>query len=167
MSAVGTWSAGRLLDVAELIVATAKREGIHPNDVTIISSKENILREIDFAIRTGARHQERTITSFASKEDVEWVRAKRLGRAKEKGELRQLSASRKQGFNLNSGVMKLSTLHSFKGFESPTVFVLVHETDGPELVYTGLTRAKENIVVLLPHGSQYFDFFSRYLDVIV
>ncbi|MNV61770.1 hypothetical protein D3C71_1542940 [compost metagenome] len=60
--------------------------------------------------------------------------------------------------------MKLSTLHSFKGFESPTVFVLVNDLDGPELVYTGLTRAKENIVVLLPSGSRYFDFFARYLD---
>ncbi len=163
LSAVGTWSADGLLDVAELIVAIAKREGIHPNDITIVSSKEDVLREVDFAIRNGPRHQERTITSFASKEDVERVRGKRLGHAEEKRELRQLSASRKQGFNLNSGVMKLSTLHSFKGFESPTVFVIVNELDGPELVYTGLTRSKENIVILLPGGSRYFDFFSRYL----
>ncbi|UNO19196.1 AAA family ATPase [Pseudomonas aeruginosa] len=166
VSAVGTWSADRLLDVAEVIVAIAKREGIHPNDITIVSSKEDVLRGVDFAIRTGSRHQERTITSFASKEDVERVRGKRLGRAEEKKELRKLSASRKQGFNLNSGVMKLSTLHSFKGFESPTVFVLVNELDGAELVYTGLTRAKENIVVLLPDGSRYFDFFAGYLGAI-
>lgn len=164
LSTVGTWSAGRLLDVAELIVAIAKRECIHPNDITIVSSKEDLLREVDFAIRTGTPHQERTITSFASKEDIERVRGKRLGRAEEKNELRKLSASRKQGFNLNSGVMKLSTLHSFKGFESPTVFVLVNDLDGPELVYTGLTRAKENIVVLLPSGSRYFDFFAQYLE---
>jgi len=164
LSAVGTWSAGRLLDVAELIVAIAKREGIHPNDITIVSSKEDVLREIDFAIRKGPRHQERTITSFASKEDVERVHGKRLGRAEEKKELRKLSASRKQGFNLNSGVMKLSTLHSFKGFESPTVFMIVNDLDGAELVYTGLTRAKENIVVLLPSGSRYFDFFTQHLE---
>lgn len=163
VNVVGTWSAGRLLDVAEMIIAIAKRENIHPNDITILSSKEEMLREVDFAIRKGPRHQERTITSFASKEEVERVRGKRLGRAEEKKELRQLSASRKQGFNLNSGVMKLSTLHSFKGFESPTVFVLVNDSDGPELVYTGLTRAKENIVILLPEGSRYFDFFTRYL----
>ncbi|MNI57284.1 hypothetical protein D3C73_1123380 [compost metagenome] len=123
-----------------------------------------MLRGIDFTIRNGPLHQERTITSFASKEDVEWVRSKRLGPVEERKELRRLSSIRKQGFNLNSGVMKLSTLHSFKGFESPTVFVLVNDLDGPELVYTGLTRAKENIVVLLPSGSRYFDFFARYLD---
>lgn len=62
--------------------------------------------------------------------------------------------------------MKLSTLHSFKGFESPTVFVIVNEPDGPELLYTGLTRAKENIVVLLPEGSRYSDFFAKYLDLL-
>ena len=164
LSAVGTWSAGKLLDVAELIVAIAKREGIHPNDITIVSSKEDVLREIDFAIRKGPRHQERTITSFPSKEDIERVRGKRLGRAEENKELRKLSASRKQGFNLNSGVTKLSTLHSFKGFESPTVFMIVNDLDGPELVYTGLTRAKENIVVLLPSVSRYFDFFAQHLE---
>ncbi len=164
VSAVGTWSADRLLEVAEVIIAIAKREGIHPNDITIVSSREDVLREIDFAIRKGPRHQERTITSFASKEDVEIVRGKKLGRAEENKALRQLSSSRKQGFNLNNGVMKLSTLHSFKGFESPTVFVIVNEQDGPELLYTGLTRAKENIVVLLPEGSRYSDFFAKYLD---
>ncbi|MHA6476293.1 nuclease-related domain-containing DEAD/DEAH box helicase [Stutzerimonas kunmingensis] len=164
VSAVGTWSADRLLEVAEVIIATAKREGIHPNDITIVSSREDVLREIDFFIRKGPRHHERTITSFASKEDVEIVRGKKLGRAEENKALRQLSSSRKQGFNLNSGVMKLSTLHSFKGFESPTVFVIVNEQDGPELLYTGLTRAKENIVVLLPEGSRYSDFFAKYLD---
>lgn len=164
LSAVVTWSADRLLDVAELIVAIAKREGIHPNDITIVSSKEDVLREIDFAIRKWPRHQERTITSFASKEDIERVYGKRLGRAEEKKELRKLSASRKQGFNLNSGVTKLSTPHSFKGFESPTVFMIASDLDGPELVYTGLTRAKENIVVLLPSGNRYFDLFARHLE---
>ena len=166
VSAVGTWSADRLLEVAEVIIAIAKREGIHPNDITIVSSREDVLREIDFAIRKGPRHQERTITSFASKEDVEIVRGKKLGRAEENKALRQLSSSRKQGFNLNNGVMKLSTLHSFKGFESPTVFVIVNEQDGPELLYTGLTRAKENIVVLLPEGSRYSDFFAKYLGMV-
>lgn len=166
VNAVGAWSAGKSRDVAEIIISIAKREDIHPNDITIVSSKEDVLREIDFAIRNGPLHQEKTITSFASKEVVERVRSKRLGLAEERKELRQLSSIRKQGFNLNSGVMKLSTLHSFKGFESPTVFVLVNDLDGPELVYTGLTRAKENIVVLLPDGSRYFDFFARYLDCV-
>lgn len=164
VSAVGVWSADKLDDVAGVIVSIAKRERIHPNDITIVSSKEEVLRGIDFCIRNGTLHQERTITSFASTEDVEWVRGKKLGLAEERKELRRLSSIRKQGFNLNSGVMKLSTLHSFKGFESPTVFVLINDLDGPELIYTGLTRAKENIVVLLPDGSRYFDFFSRYLD---
>lgn len=164
VSAVGTWTADKLNDVAEIIISIAKREHIHPNDITIVSSKEDVLRDVDFMIRNGSLHQERTITSFASKEDVEWVRSRRFDQSEERKKLRGLSAIRKQGFNLNSGVMKLSTLHSFKGFESPTVFVLVNDLDGPELVYTGLTRAKENIVIFLPENSRYADFFTRYLD---
>ena len=68
------------------------------------------------------------------------------------------------GFNLNSGLMKLSSTHSFKGFESPFVFLLVNKNDSPEMVFTGLTRAKENLMVLMDRGSSYLDFFIKHLS---
>ena len=68
------------------------------------------------------------------------------------------------GFNLNSGVMKLSSTHSFKGFESPFVFLLINSNDSPEMVFTGLTRAKESLMVFLERNSPYLDFFSKHLN---
>ncbi|MBK7413864.1 MAG: ATP-binding domain-containing protein [Dechloromonas sp.] len=59
--------------------------------------------------------------------------------------------------------MKLSTIHSFKGYESPNIFLFIHEKDSPEIVYTGLTRAKENIVVFIKKGSKYADFCQERL----
>ena len=69
------------------------------------------------------------------------------------------------GFNLNSGVMKLSSTHSFKGFESPFIFLIINNNDSPEMVFTGLTRAKENLMILLEGNSPYLDFFSKHLSV--
>jgi hypothetical protein len=60
--------------------------------------------------------------------------------------------------------MKLSSIHSFKGFESPLIFLLVNDRDSPEMVFTGLTRAKENLVVFLEQNSPYLEFFSRHLN---
>ena len=79
-------------------------------------------------------------------------------------EEKKINVAKKVGFNLNSGVMKLSTIHSFKGYETPTVFLVIVDGDSPEMIYTGLTRAKENIVVFLPDSSPYTDFFQSHLD---
>ena len=59
--------------------------------------------------------------------------------------------------------MKLSSTHSFKGFESPLIFLLVNNKDSPEMVFTGLTRAKENVVIFIESESRYFDFFAKHL----
>ncbi|RYJ00823.1 MAG: hypothetical protein EON52_22805 [Actinomycetales bacterium] len=59
--------------------------------------------------------------------------------------------------------MKLSSTHSFKGYESPFVFLIVNEGDSPEIVFTGLTRAKENIVVYMQKDCEFLDFFNRHL----
>ncbi len=59
--------------------------------------------------------------------------------------------------------MKLSSTHSFKGFESPLIFLLVNNGDSAEMVFTGLTRARENLVVFVEDESRYLDFFSKHL----
>ncbi|MBF7728595.1 AAA family ATPase [Pseudomonas sp. N040] len=167
VSIVSKWHIEKLNETAKLIIYIAQRERIHPNDIAVVHSKEDVLRKLDFILREGPDHQERTITTFASEEEAKIVRAKKLEPKATKELLRKIGIKRKQGFNLNSGVMKLTTMHSFKGFESPTIFLLIDEFDAPELIYTGLTRAKENIIILLNDGSRYESFFKRYLQEII
>lgn len=164
VNAVGVYSEDNIGVIAADIIKIARSERIHPNDITILSSREILLQLIDFELRNGPSHQERTITSFGSKEAVGELKGRKLSGDELRTKLRSISASKKHGFNLNSGLMKLSTTHSFKGFESPTVFLLIYDADGPEMIYTGLTRAKENIVVLLPMNSKYTAFFEGRLD---
>lgn len=50
--------------LAEEIIAIAKNNKIHPNDISIISSQEEILRNLDHVLRTSESHKERTLCSF-------------------------------------------------------------------------------------------------------
>lgn len=145
-----------LLQLAAQIIEIAKDNQIHPNDISIISSEEIVLRELDHVLRTSDTHKERTLCAFPSLEATQHPKYSK--------NYQEISAAKKKGFNLNSGVMKLSSIHSFKGFESPFIFLLVKKNDSPEIVFTGLTRAKENLVVFLEQDSPYLNFFCRHLS---
>lgn len=65
--------------------------------------------------------------------------------------------NKKLHFWMNSGTIKLSTINSFKGWESEVVFLILEpKYDNPtsfnmsfdELLYTGLTRCKRNLVII-------------------
>ena len=56
--------------------------------------------------------------------------------------------AKKNHFYANSGLVKLSTIHSYKGLESKTVFYVMSEDDDAEIVYTAITRSSENLVIL-------------------
>lgn len=156
IQAYNTFDRRNLTPLAGQIIDIAKENKLHPNDISIISSQEIVLRELDHVLRTSETHRERTLCAFPSLEVTQHQKYSK--------NYQEISAAKKKGFNLNSGVMKLSSTHSFKGFESPLIFLLVNNGDSPEMVFTGLTRAKENLVVFLEENSPYFDFFRTHLN---
>lgn len=65
---------------------------------------------------------------------------------------------------MNSGTIKISTINSFKGWESEVVFLIIepkYENETTfnmafdELLYTGLTRCRKNLVVINFGNFQY------------
>lgn len=65
--------------------------------------------------------------------------------------------NKKLHFWMNSGTVKISTINSFKGWESEVVFLIIepkYEKDNSfnlafdELLYTGLTRCKKNLIII-------------------
>jgi hypothetical protein len=153
----GSYQFADISSLAEQIISIAKLHNIHPNDISIISSQEAILQGLDKHFRTSQTHNEKTLCTFPAAE---------VGTSKYSQHYQKISASKKFGFNLNSGVMKLASIHSFKGFESPFVVLIVNDGDSPEIILTGLTRAKENLIVYVQKESKYFDFFSSHLESI-
>ena len=150
LNGYGYYSEESMEPISKLIIDIAMKNGIHPNDISILSSQEKALQNLDYLIRKGNYHTEKTITTF---ESLEVTGHEKFSKASKK-----ISSAKKIGFNLNSGVMKLSTIHSFKGYESPNVFLFVHENDSPEIIYTGLTRGKESIIVLLNKDNESRNF---------
>ena len=70
---------------------------------------------------------------------------------------------------MNSGTIKISTINSFKGWESEVVFLIIepkYETSTlfnmsfDELLYTGLTRCKRNLVII-NFGNEEYDLKMR------
>lgn len=58
---------------------------------------------------------------------------------------------------MNSGTIKISTINSFKGWESEVVFLVLEpkydksttfNLSFDELLYTGITRCKRNLIVI-------------------
>ncbi len=148
-----------LKNIADFIFQTAKNNIIHPNDITVLSSEKEKIADIDYYLRTEPHLQQRTLTTFVDKELLEKPNYK-------KDEIK-LERAKKIGFNLNSGVTKLSTVHSFKGFESPYVFLIINDKDTAEIIYTGITRAKDAAIILInKNNTEYLEFFKENLKTI-
>lgn len=77
-------------------------------------------------------------------------------------DIKNLRNNKKLHFYINSGTVKLSTIHSFKGWESETIFLIVEENNAnieatfDEVLYTGLKRSKKNLIII-NFGNQGYD----------
>ena len=72
--------------------------------------------------------------------------------------------NKKLHFWMNSGTIKISTINSFKGWESEVVFLIIEpkydrsthfNMSFDELLYTGLTRCKRNLIVVNFGNAEY------------
>ena len=141
----------------DIIFDVLKRNEIHSSDAGILCSKVELLRELDFLIRTKKR--ENTVTTFESQEEFERIK----GNVKA---IEKLRRAKKNHFWMKTGTIKLSTTHSFKGWEINTLFLFIEKEEdndeftNAELVYTALTRAKRNLIVF-NLGNPIYDSFFR------
>jgi len=143
----------------------------HDNDICFQSSKVEVLRLIDKDIRD--RLHKKTNTMFETLEVYEKLKADftkngETDEKKFKKEIDIVRRNKKFNFWMNSGTTKLSTIHSFKGWEIPTLFLLVetesdeeHEFTTDELIYTAITRCRQNLIIINIANKRYDDFFKR------
>lgn len=127
---------------------------IHSSDVGLLSAKVELIRELDFLIRT--KKNEQTKVTFESKEEFD--ECKGLNRT-----IENIRRRSKLHFYMKSGTIKLSTIYSFKGWEIDTLFLFIEQgsTEDIELIYTGLTRAKRNLIIFNLGNLKYHSFFQH------
>ena len=77
--------------------------------------------------------------------------------------------NKKMNFWMNSGTIKVSTISSFKGWESELVFLIIEprylndtsfNNAFDELLYTGITRSRRDLVIL-NFGNKEYDSFMK------
>jgi hypothetical protein len=74
----------------------------------------------------------------------------------------------KFNFWMNTGNIKISSVHSFKGWESDTVFLIVPSEKTSEsfdeLIYTGITRARTNLFIINLNNKKYHEKLKTLVD---
>jgi hypothetical protein len=161
--------------VLSKLYETLNKYGIHPSDSGILASKVETIRNLEYLIRTQMR--ENTKIMFETKEEYNVLEDKftvngKLDKSKLKMEVEKIRKNRKFHFYMKDGTMKLSTIHSFKGWEIHTLFLLIDSEDHDfdewtttELIYTAITRCRFNLFVFNLGDKKYDEFFKKNIEV--
>ncbi|WP_283597448.1 nuclease-related domain-containing DEAD/DEAH box helicase [Photobacterium phosphoreum] len=131
-----------------------------PNDITILCSKIHTLQNINSALEK----REKTKIMCETLDELEVLKTEYKTKESLDKAIENLRRCKKTFFTQNSGLIKLSTIHSFKGMESKTILYILTKDDSPEIVYTAMTRTEANLVVLGQNVSKYDDFFKIHIS---
>ena len=150
-------------------------------DVVVLSQTCDVLREIDYCYRMNTHAQ--TMSTFETKEMYEKLLKKfnitdctTSSEYKLFRDIKQVRRSKKIHFSADCNILKLSTIHSFKGWESQSVILILlpeqleekeqyavrPEENTEELIYTAITRCKENLFIINCGNKKYHNFFNSF-----
>ena len=155
------------------IIDIISNDNNEARDFVLLASSTKLLRGIDTIYRQ--KTNEETEISFISTEALERLKQihnvtdEKTANWKFNRDFEALERTRKQLFTTDKRCLKISTIQSFKGWESPSVIVIL-ESDfalpnttyrpmSPQTIYTAITRARENMYIINIGNDTYHDFF--------
>lgn len=155
------------------IINIISNDNNEARDFVVLASSTKLLRNIDILYRQ--RTNEQTEITFISNETLEWLKQihqvtdEKAANWKFNRDFEALERTRKQLFTTDKRCLKISTIQSFKGWESPSVIVILendlvlHNTTfrpmSPQTIYTAITRARENMYIINIDNDTYHNFF--------
>ena len=78
-------------------------------------------------------------------------------------DINTIERNKKINFRPHSWLLKISTIHSFKWWEIWTIFLVIdNKSDNFELIYTWITRTKDNLIVINLWNQKFDNFFKKY-----
>lgn len=171
------WNVGRnknALSICQNIKWIIQEHQITPRNTVVLSESINILRDIQ-KYYTDESHS--CTTNFETAEQYEELRKSQHSPTLFQKDLKEIRRAAKTHFTTDCNDLKLSTIHSFKGWESETIILLlqpemeensvyegyfIQERENiPALIYTALTRAKCNLFILNLGNDKYDIFFKN------
>lgn len=151
--------------IIETLSKIEKKYNMHDEDICCMSSRINLLQEVDYYYRKQKNLP--TELSFEKKEIYDKINNMSISKKQKEIKIYNIRQARKYNFWMGSGKLKLATIHSFKGWEIKNVFLIINKADNPEengkaeLIYTGISRAKNSLVVFSIDNDYYEDFFRN------
>ncbi len=163
-------------DIFEIYQNTARDRCLNDNDICFLCRYVSPLRRIEAEF---LNRNYRTTTTFETEAVYQTLKKSAAFSRETLGEqLYKIRRSKKFNFYMEAGKIKFSTIQSFKGWELTTIFLLImgeefrEETDIPEnyfqrqkpqdeLIYTALTRARSNLIVINMGNKKYDGFFRE------
>ncbi len=92
------------------------------------------------------------------------------GPNRQSSNLKMIRNNKKIHFYMNSGTVKISTIHSFKGWESETLFLIIEKKYSQmqmtfdEILYTGITRSRSNLIIINFGNEEYHVKLKTLID---
>ena len=142
---------------------------IETKDIVVLGTSINLLRNIEAAY-VGSTNQSTMITFETSSQYAEVTKDSSSPFIQK--DLDEIRRAAKTHFTTDCKKIKMSTIHSFKGWESKTIILILQpdaptqnlygiKQNSPALIYTALTRAMCNLFILNIGNSDYHSFFSN------
>lgn len=155
------------------IINIISNDNNEAKDFVVLALSTKLLRNIDFLYRQMTNEQ--TEITFISNEvferlkQIHQVTDERVANWKFNSDYEALERIRKQLFTTDKRCLKISTIQSFKGWESPSVIVILeseltlHDATflpmSPQTIYTAITRTRENMYIINIGNDSYHNFF--------
>lgn len=158
--------------IYESIQESIQEYNLHPNDIIILSSKVSVVRELNEHWLKNEKTncmfetiQELAVCTNRTSDELKYLSEHEFEHLvnQNKHEVEKIRRRKKSHFYSNTGLIKLSTTHSFKGLESKTVFYVMSEEDNYEVVYTSITRSTENLIIFDIGGKNKCSIFLKAL----
>lgn len=166
------------------IIGDAVRQIIEENqlclkETVILSQAGDILRDIEQHYHQWSGQN--TTSTFISTEQCQHLlqihglnnQQNPMANYRFKKDKEAIEHNKKLHFTTDTDYLKMATIHSFKGWEaSNVIFILEPESTShakysisaeenvPELIYTAITRAKENLFIINLGNDKYHNFFN-------
>jgi hypothetical protein len=165
--------------IIQYITGTSTQPSFYkPENVCIISEKIFVVRKIEKRILDCYPSQIEIQTTFESEDFFQKVKAQapylsdqntrkfKFGNESEYYTLDEYCKVKKMSFSAKSNKLSLTTVKSAKGLEFPIIIFIIDKNDSKELIYTGISRAREQLMFFIHEESNSIDFFNDKLDTL-
>lgn len=136
-------------------------------NTVVLSQTNDILRVVEKAYRS--RTGQSPMTTCETQEYYEYLKRESSHFDED---IKRIRNNKKSHFTMMTDQIKMSSIYSYKGWEADNVILLIQPLNEyvqiddsimamPELVYTAITRARNNLFVINLGNTVFHDFFNK------